>query len=71
MHNTGALSEAITSRLSRLPRVKAGKMFDQKITAAFALELEHEIQQKNRSWLKKNNQESMPEPTFDLARKFL
>lgn len=60
--------ESISKRLKNLPKVKARLGFDQKMAAAFAMELESETQERNRAWLKKNSQISLPDITTDLIK---
>lgn len=60
--------ESIAERLRKLPKVKARPNFDQKMAAAFAMELERETLERNRSWLKKNQQISLPDTTSDLIK---
>lgn len=66
----GNYRESITDRLQKLPKIKASSGFDQKMAAAFAIELEKETLQRNRSWLKKHPQISLPEVATDLAKNF-
>lgn len=60
--------ELIVERLRNLHKVKARPKFDQRMAAAFAMELERETQERNRSWLKKNSQISLPDVTSDLIK---
>lgn len=50
----------IMQRLKDLPQVAARPGFDQRMAAAFALELENEIAQKNSAWLRKNKKILLP-----------
>lgn len=61
-------AESIAERLRNLPKVKARPGFDQRMAAAFAMELERETQERNKSWLKKNSQISLPNVTSDLIK---
>jgi hypothetical protein len=45
----------ITQLLSMMPKKKVSKNFDRKMAAAFYLELESEIQQKNSDRIRKKN----------------
>lgn len=63
-------SEPIEDRLKNLPKIKARPGFDQKMAAAFALELEKETIQRNKSWLMKHSQISLPEVITDLTKNF-
>lgn len=45
----------ISQLLSMLPKIKASKDFDRKMAAAFSIELEKEIQQKNDQMVSKQN----------------
>lgn len=60
--------ESITTRLTKLPKIKARQGFDQRILAAFAMELEREILQRNRSWLEKHPKIKLPEIISDLNK---
>ncbi len=60
--------ESLVEKLRSLPPVKARPGFDQRMAAAFAMELERETQERNRSWLKKNSQISLPDMTSDLIK---
>lgn len=60
--------ESVAERLRKLPKVKARPSFDQRMAAAFAMELERETQERNRAWLKKNAQISLPDVTTDLIK---
>lgn len=60
--------QSIAERLNNLPKIKASKRFDQKMAAAFAMELEKETLQRNRSWLKKHPQISLPDVSTDLIK---
>ncbi len=60
--------QSIANRLNNLPEIKASKRFDQKMAAAFAMELEEETRQRNRSWLKKHPQISLPDVSTDLIK---
>lgn len=51
----------ITEKLQNLPKINAGKAFDQKMAAAFNLELQIETVQRNKSWLKRQSQISLPD----------
>lgn len=62
--------ESISDRLQKLPKIKASPGFDQKMAAAFAIELEKETLQRNRSWLKKHPQISLPDVVTDLTKNF-
>lgn len=59
---------SILERLKNLPKVKARPGFDQRMAAAFAMELERETQERNKAWLKKNSQISLPDITSDLIK---
>ena len=60
--------ESIAERLRKLSKVKARPGFDQRMAAAFAMELERETQERNRNWLKKNSQISLPDISADLIK---
>ncbi|MCC5941648.1 MAG: hypothetical protein JJU37_08915 [Balneolaceae bacterium] len=60
----------ISRQLSQLPKIKAKPDFDQKMAALFAMELEQEVVQKNRSWLYKNKKISLPSLISDLSQEF-
>lgn len=60
--------ESIAEQLRNLPKVKARPGFDQRMAAAFAMELERETQERNRSWLKKKRQISLPNVSADLIK---
>lgn len=62
---------SITERLQNLPKIKPSNRFDQKMAAAFAMELQKEEIQRNRSWLKKHPQISLPDVLTDLTKNFL
>ncbi|MDR9364171.1 MAG: hypothetical protein RI575_02445 [Balneolaceae bacterium] len=62
---------SITERLQNLPKIKASNRFDQKMAAAFAMELHREEIQRNRSWLEKHPQISLPDVLTDLTKNFL
>lgn len=63
-------TEPIEERLKKLPKIKARPGFDQKMAAAFALELEKETVQRNKSWLMKHPQISLPEVITNLTKNF-
>lgn len=50
----------IAEKLAKLPKIKSKPGFDQRMAAAFAMELEKEVQQRNKSWLKKKKNISLP-----------
>lgn len=58
---------SIEERLSHLPKIKARPGFDQRMAAAFAMEMERETLQRNRSWLKKNSNISLPDITTNFS----
>lgn len=60
--------ELISKQLNNLPKVKARPGFNQRMAAAFAMELERETQERNKAWLKKNSQISLPDITSDLIK---
>lgn len=60
--------ESIAKKLVNLPKVKARPGFDQRMAAAFAMELERETQERNKSWLEKKSQISLPDITTDLIK---
>lgn len=60
--------QSITKQLKNLPKIKASKRFDQKMAAAFAMELQKEAMQRNKSWLKKHRQISLPDISTDLLK---
>lgn len=60
--------QSIADRLQNLPEIKASKSFDQRMAAAFAMELQKETMQRNRSWLKKHPQISLPDISTDLTK---
>ncbi|MDZ7719165.1 MAG: hypothetical protein U5K72_10155 [Balneolaceae bacterium] len=62
---------SITERLKNLPKIKAGKQFDQKMAASFAIELQKEAIQRNKSWLEKKPQIYLPDIVTDLTKNFL
>ena len=62
---------SITERLQNLPKIKASNRFDQKMAAAFAIELQREEVQRNKSWLEKHPQISLPDVLTDLTKNFL
>lgn len=61
-------SDSIVIDLRKLPKVKARPGFDQRMAAAFAMELERETQERNKAWLTKNTQISLPGVTSDLLK---
>ena len=61
-------SDSISKRLKNLPKVKARPGFTQRMAAAFAMELEIETQERNKAWLKKRAQISLPDITSDLIK---
>lgn len=63
-------SESIIERLKKLPKIKASSRFDQRMAAAFAIELEKETLQRNKSWLKKHPQILLPKVVTDLTKNF-
>lgn len=67
LHNR---NESITAKLERLPKIKARPGFDQRMAAAFAMELQSETTQRNRSWLKKHPKIKLPEIITDLEKEF-
>lgn len=58
--------ESISDKLAKLPEIIARFGFDQRMAAAFAMELERETLQRNRSWLKKHPKIKLPEIIADL-----
>lgn len=58
-------------QLSELPKIKAKSGFDRKMAAAFALELEREVTQKNQAWLRKSRGIRLPDLVSDFRREFL
>jgi hypothetical protein len=63
--------DSISEKLSELPVIKAKPDFDRKLAAAFAMELQQEVDQKNRAWLKKSNAIRLPDLISDARREFL
>lgn len=63
--------ESIASKLSKLPKIKAQPGFDQRMAAAFAMELEKEILLRNQSWLKKHPKITLPDIITDLKNNLL
>lgn len=57
--------------MANLPEVKARPGFERKMAAAFAIELEEEVDRRNRSWLRKSQKISLPEVIKDLSQEFL
>lgn len=62
--------ESISENLSKLPEIKARPGFDQRMAAAFAMELERETLQRNRSRLEKHPKIKLPEIIADLKNDF-
>lgn len=62
---------SIKERLQNLPKIKASATFDQRMAAAFAMELQKEELNRNRSWLEKHSQISLPHVVSDLTKNFL
>lgn len=63
--------ENISDTLTKLPEIKARLGFDQRMAAAFAMELERETLQRNRSWLDKHPKIKLPEIIADLKKDVL
>lgn len=63
--------ECISTKLAELPNIKARSGFDQRMAAAFALELERETVQRNKSWLEKHPKIKLPEIIADLKKDIL
>lgn len=64
--SSGNEESIIAGQLSQLPKIKSRPGFDQKMAAAFAMELEKETLQRNRSWLKKSKNISLPDIITDF-----
>lgn len=60
--------DSIAVKLGNLPEIKARPGFDQKMAAAFAMELEREILRRNRSWLKKHPKIKLPNVLTDVKK---
>jgi|GEM_PF-2673059 len=60
----------ISKQLRKLPKMKAGAGFDQKMAALFAIELDEEVSRKSRSLLRKSNKISIPDLITDLSKEF-
>ncbi|WP_234572165.1 hypothetical protein [Rhodohalobacter sp. 614A] len=63
--------KSISEKLTELPEIKARRGFDQRMAAAFAMELERETLQRNRSWLEKHPKIKLPEIIADLKKDVL
>lgn len=63
---SGYQESIIADQLSKLPKIKSRPGFDQKMAAAFAMELEREIQQRNKGWLKRSTNISLPDITTNF-----
>lgn len=61
----------ISERLQNLPKIGVSEQFDQKMAAAFAVELQKETTQRNKSWLEKHPQISLPNVISDLTKNLL
>lgn len=70
-NESGNNHSSISERLQNLPKIKASKQFDQKMVAAFAMELQKEEKQRNKSWLEKHPKISLPDIVMDLTKNFL
>jgi len=57
----------IQEKLRKLPRIKAAANFDQKMAAAFAIELEKENIRLNQSLLKKHPHIKLPDIVTNLC----
>lgn len=55
--------------LNQLPKIKARPNFSQKMSALFALELENETIQRNKSWLQKKKGVKLPSLQSDISKK--
>lgn len=66
-----ARQESIAEKLANLPNIKAKSSFDQKMAAAFAMELEKETVQRNRSWLNRNSKIFLPKLLTNLKNDVL
>ncbi len=62
---------SVVKQLSQLPKIKAKSGFDRKMAAAFSLELEREVSQKNQAWLRKSRGIRLPDLVSDFRREFL
>lgn len=62
---------SISERLQNLPKIKTSNHFDQKMAAAFAMELQKEEIQRNKNWREKHPQISLPDVLTDLTKNFL
>ncbi|TVR18077.1 MAG: hypothetical protein EA391_03315 [Balneolaceae bacterium] len=60
----------ISEQLKKLPKIKAGAGFDQKMAALFALELDEEVNRKSRSLVRKSKKISIPGLIPDLSKEF-
>lgn len=56
------------SLLNQLPKIKARAGFAQKMSALFALELEKETIQRNKSWLQKKKGVKLPGLRSDISK---
>lgn len=64
--NDFAAQKEIAQKLHDLPVIKARPGFDQRMAAAFAMELQKETVQRNKSWLKKHPHIKLPEITTGM-----
>ncbi|MDX1642456.1 MAG: hypothetical protein R3220_12205 [Balneolaceae bacterium] len=63
--------ESVSEKLAKLPTIKARPGFDQRMAAVFAMELEKETIQRNKSWLEKHPKIKLPEIIADLKKDVL
>lgn len=58
----------IASMLRQLSKIKARAGFAQKMSALYALELERETVQRNKSWLQRKNGVRLPDLRSDIGK---
>lgn len=57
--------------LGELPKIKARPGFAQKMSALFALELERETLQRNKSWIQRKKGVKLPSLRSDISKELL